>query len=90
YRELIRTAWTTAYDSGVFARAYAMIEADLTQYSKAFSRNYKRWNNLIDNSAFHSELSYRAAMCTTQEEAAAFLLEWLQSRVEFLNEEWHS
>jgi len=89
YRELIRTTWTTAYDSGIFARIYAMIEADLAQCSKAFSRNYKRWNNIENNYAFRSELSHRAAMCTTQEEAAAFLLEWLQSRVTFLNDTWH-
>lgn len=42
------------FDSGVFERAYAMIESDKTQYQNAFTRNYRKWNN-INNSAFRTE-----------------------------------
>ncbi len=89
-QELIRKKWTEAYDSGIFTRAYAMIESDRNQYQNAFLRNYDKWDNIRNNHAFVMELSYRAAGCKTQAEAADFLLEWIQSRVEFLNEQWHS
>lgn len=90
YQELIRENWTQAYDSGVFERAYAMIETDQAQCSEAFARNYEKWNNIMNKSSFESELSWQAAACDTQKEAATLLLEWLQSRVTFLNEQWHS
>lgn len=89
FQELIRNAWTDAYDSGVFDRAITMIENDTAQYSEAFARNYERWDNIRNNSA-KSELCRRAAQCRTQEEAAAWLSEWLAMRVEFMNECWHS
>lgn len=89
YRELICDKWTKAFDSGVFERAYAMIESDKTQYQNAFTRNYRKWNNIINNSAFRTELSRQAAACKNQGEAADFLLIWLQDRVAFLNEQWH-
>ena len=90
YQDIITKKWTTAYDSGVFDRVYAMIESDQSLYSEAFDRNYKKWDNINNRSAFEQELSWRSAACHTQQEAADFLLEWLQSRVEFLNEYWHS
>lgn len=88
-QETIRKTWTEAYDAGVFDRAFAMIEEDKTRCQAAFTRNYNKWNNIINNAPFVNELSPLAAACTNQEEAADFLLEWLQSRVEFLNGEWH-
>jgi hypothetical protein len=88
-QDVIKKTWTEAYDAGVFDRAYAMIAEDKTKFQPAFSRNYNKWNNIIDNAPFVKELSPLAAACTNQEEAADFLLEWLQSRVEFLNGEWH-
>ncbi|MBR4086046.1 MAG: CotH kinase family protein [Lachnospiraceae bacterium] len=88
-QDSIRKTWTKAYDTGVFERAFAMIAEDKTRCQAAFTRNYKKWNNIINNAPFVNELSVPAAACTNQEEAADFLLEWLQSRVEFLNNEWH-
>ncbi len=89
-QELIREKWTKAYDSGVFTRACTMIESDRDQYQDALLRNYDKWDNIRNNQAFVTELSYRAAGCKNQAEAADFLSEWLQNRVEFLNEHWHS
>lgn len=88
-QEAIKKTWTKAYDAGVFDRAFTMIEEDKAGCAAAFTRNYKKWNNIINNEPFARELSPLAAACTNQEEAADFLLEWLQSRVEFLNGEWH-
>ena len=90
YREMIRTKWTKAYDSGVFERAYEMIENDKTEYAEAFERNYDKWNNIVNNNSFAGELSSKAAACKTHTEAADYLREWLESRVEFLNSQWHN
>ena len=89
FQEIISEKWTSAFDSGVFDRAIEMIEHDKTQYSKAFERNYKRWNNLVNNSSFSGELSKAAAKCRTHAEAADYLSSWLRSRVDFLNDYWH-
>ncbi len=88
FQAYIRQAWTAAYDDGVFDRALAMIKEDAVQYEAAFIRNYQRWDNLRNNASAH-ELCERAAACMTQQEAADWLYEWLESRVAFLNEEWH-
>lgn len=89
FREIIREKWSAFYDSGAFDRAYEMIDNDKTQLSKAFERNYLRWNNLVNNSEFSNELSKEAAACRTHEQAADYLNEWLHNRVAFLNGYWH-
>ncbi len=89
FQERITDKWTQAYDSGVFERAYTMITEDAKRYGAAFERNYTRWNNISDKAAFENELSSKAAKCKTHAEAADYLLEWLKSRVEFMNEYWH-
>ncbi len=88
FQALIRETWTAAYDSGVFDRAYAMIDADASDYQAAFERNYQRWDNIRHNSAA-GELSRGAARCKTHAEAAAYLKDWLQKRVAFLDAYWH-
>ncbi len=89
FQEIIRDKWTAAYDSGVFDRAYNMLKEDTENYSSAFARNYEKWNNLINNQSFVHELSSGAAACKTHSAAAAYLLDWLETRVEFLNNYWH-
>ena len=89
YQDIIREKWSKAYDSGVFERAYEMIEHDKTAYQQAFERNYGKWNNIINNNAFAEELSLKASECKNHAEATDFMLEWLHSRVDFLNEYWH-
>lgn len=90
FQEIITDKWTDAYDSGVFERAYSMIESDTERLQDAFTRNYQRWNNIRDNSSFANELSKNAAKCKSHSEAAEYLSEWLKSRVEFLNDYWHA
>jgi hypothetical protein len=89
FTTLVAEQWTVAYDGGVFERAYAMIEEDMTQYSAAFERNYAKWNNIAVRIDFDKELSAQALQCRNQKEAAEHLLQWLKARVEFLNEYWH-
>lgn len=89
FQDIIKEKWTEAYDSGVFERAYSLIGSDKERCALAFERNYKKWNNIINNDSFAMELSEKAASCKTQAEAADYLSEWLKSRVEFLNSNWH-
>lgn len=87
--EIIKDRWTNAYDSGVFDRAYEMIENDTAQYEAELTRNYAKWDNLVNNKEFASELTRKSARCKTHKEASDLLLEWLKTRVEFINEYWH-
>ena len=89
YREMIEETWTDAYDSGVFTRAYEMIENTKNNYSEHFGRNYDKWDNIRNNDSFKGELSSGAARCRTHAQAVDYLKNWLISRVEFLNGEWH-
>jgi len=89
YMDIIRQEWTEAYDSLMFDRVFEMIEKDTSQYSEAFDRNYKRWNNLIDKSAFQDELTAKSKAVKTHGEASMLLSQWLKTRVEFLNSKFH-
>ncbi|MBQ8960871.1 MAG: CotH kinase family protein [Ruminococcus sp.] len=89
FRQIIREKWTAAFDSGTFSRAQDMVLADAEKYSAAFERNYLKWNNLADKSAFSGELTKKAAHCLTHRQAAEYLAEWLGTRVDFLNDYWH-
>ena len=89
YRDMIKETWTKAYDNGVFIQAIEMIENDKNNYSEVFERNYDKWDNIRKNDSFVHELSKPAAECKNHEEAADFLKEWLENRVEFLNGEFH-
>lgn len=88
YREMIKEKWTSVYDSGVFTRAYDMIETNKTQHQKEFDRDLKKWRSIYQDS-IRKELSPNALRCKNQAEAADYLNRWLKSRVEFLNNQWH-
>ncbi|OUM60261.1 hypothetical protein PIROE2DRAFT_63257 [Piromyces sp. E2] len=89
YQDIIRSKWTKAYDSGVFSRVIDDIHADTENAKEAFDRNYEKWNNIIENKQFRNELSDGAKQCKTQSEAAAYLAEWIEARVGFINSHWH-
>ena len=91
YQALVRESWTRAYDGGVFRRCGEMIASDSASLQDEFDRNYAKWNNITRNrSDFVAELSEPAKACRTEAEAAAFLLQWFNSRVAFLNSQWHT
>ena len=89
YRDIVRQKWTEIYDSGTFERAYSMIENDTERLSDAFDKNYSKWNNIRNNGDFADELSFKASLCKNHKDASEYLSEWLKSRVEFLNGEFH-
>ena len=89
FRDIVRQKWTDAWESGIFDDTVRMIRSDSETCSAAFDMNYKRWNNLVNNSDFVGELTKKAANCRTHQEAADYLAEWLEARVEFLNSQWH-
>lgn len=89
FRDIIREKWTRAYESGVFDRALAQIASESTQYQAAFECDAARWDSLLHNSAAN-EWSRRSKHCRTHAETADYLSEWLQTRVTFLNDYWHS
>ena len=66
-----------------------MIESDKEILEEEFEKNYKKWNNNIDKSFFVMELSPTEINTKTEKASAEYLLEWLQSRIEFLNSQWH-
>lgn len=90
YQDMVKDSWTAAYDDKVFERALQMIETDAANCATAFAQNYERWNNLVDKSAFASELSARAASCRNETQAIEYLTDWLTRRITFLNEQWHN
>ncbi len=90
YQDMIKKTWTKAYDNGVFDRTCKLISNYSTDLKIDFEKNYKKWNNIKNNEDFVNELSKPARKCKTEKEAADFLLSWLESRIEFLNSQWHN
>ena len=88
YQDMIQKTWTNAYENGVFDRAHELIKKSKADLKDAFDRNYQRWDN-INHESFAHELPEKAEACKTYEDACDFLLEWLHSRVEYLNNYWH-
>lgn len=89
YMDIVREKWTKAYDANVFSNAVAIIEQDSKTYADEFVRNYDKWKNIL-HSSFVSELSTKARNCFTQAQAKDYLVKWFNSRVEWLNEQWHN
>ena len=89
YQEIIREKWTAAYDSGVLTQAVQHVTDDKTAYADAFKRDNKRWGSSVLDESVAMELSAKERKCVTQGMAADYLADWLQSRVDFMNEQWH-
>ena len=89
YRDEVAEKWTEIYDNGVFERAIAMLENDSTEYIDGIKRNFKKWDNLSKTPTFTLDLANKGAGKPTYNAAAKFLINWLEARVEFLNNEWH-
>ena len=90
YQDLVRETWTRVYDSSVFARCNDLIASDSTRLRDEFEKNYAKWDNIRHPDEFVAELSEPAKACKTEAEAAEFLRQWLDSRVSFLNAQWHT
>ena len=89
YQDMIKEKWTKAYDNGVFSRVCQMVDSDSEVLSAEFEKNYKKWNNIIDNDYIVDELSTGARKCKNAKECADYLSDWLNKRIAFLNSQWH-
>lgn len=89
YQDIIRDKWTKVYDSGVFDTAIDGILTDSAMYRSAFAANNDKWGITTKNDSVTGELCAGAMSCSTQEEAAGYLADWLGKRVEFMNNYWH-
>lgn len=88
FQALIRAKWTAIEESGIMTHICAQITDVSKKYSDAFSRDNERWGVSTKDPEFDNELYYRAKKCASQSEAAAYLREWLEARVKFMNESW--
>lgn len=89
YQEIIRNQWTKAYDNGVFSRAIEMIQSDAQTYEEAFARNSERWDDEVRRVAIGYEVVDREMQCITEADSAAYVSEWIEARVDFINKHWH-
>lgn len=89
YQDLIRETWMRIRDSGVLEHTCTMIKDDSASLQREFKKNYKKWDNIRQNKPFVKELSEPAKNCRNEKEAAAFLLQWLTARIEFLDSQWN-
>ena len=89
YQDIVKEKWTKAYDSGLFTRTCQLVADDSQQLADEFDKNYSKWKNLTENRPFIDELSEPAKECRSQLDAGAFLIDWLNKRIDFLNSKWH-
>ncbi len=87
FREMVKDRWNRIYDSELFTKTCEMIEEDTAKYADEFNRNYEKWDNILDDRII-DELTERSKQCTTQQEAAEYLEEWISNRAEYLNGYW--
>ncbi|MBR5371804.1 MAG: CotH kinase family protein [Oscillospiraceae bacterium] len=90
FQEEIRAEWTTHFDNGTFSNAVSMIRSETEKHEDAFTRNNERWKISTLDKEILSELCRGAARCGTQKEASDYLADWLEKRIQFLNEHWHT
>ncbi|OUM58719.1 Non-catalytic module family DOC2 [Piromyces sp. E2] len=89
YQDIIRNKWTKAYDNGVFSRTIDMIQTDSKKYEEAFTRNTQKWDNEVRRGILGYEIIDREKQCITEADSAAYVVEWLEARVDFMNNHWH-
>ena len=90
YQTLVKEKWTQAVDDGVFERTLEMVKNDSEALQADFTRNYQKWNNILLNFMIVEELSAAERKVKTEAEAAEYLHQWLENRIEFLNSQWYT
>ena len=90
FTDMIARKWTDLYDRGVFTDTIEMIRSDSSKYKAAFTKNYKRWNNMANKAPLDYELNREAFACKSEAESAEQLAHWLERRIDFLNGVWHT
>lgn len=89
YQDIIKEKWTEFYDTGVFTRVCQMVESDKDVLEDEFQKNYRKWHNDILKDEFGFELAEEELQCTNEKKSAERLLKWLNSRIDFLDSQWH-
>jgi len=89
YQDIIRSKWTKAYNNGVFSRVVDMIHSDSQNYEEAFARNTERWDDAVRREIIGYEIVDREKQCITEADSAAYISEWIEARVDFINNYWH-
>ena len=87
FKDIVRDKWQRVYAGGLFDRTCDMIDRYTEKYAEEIGRNYDRWDNILDESII-DELTEEAKKCTSQQEAAEYLTEWIRKRAEVVNEYW--
>ena len=89
YQEIVKEKWTDISDSDILGNTIDLIKKDSETLTKDFEINYSKWDNIIQNELFVDELSIHARLVKNEAEAAEFLISWLESRIDFLDSQWH-
>lgn len=86
FMDRVSEKWKEARDAGVFDGALDLINAYSTEYSSYYTKNYKKWNNMGVNVG--GELVPAAEGFRNQKQAADYLYNWLQTRINYLDGRW--
>ncbi|ORX76597.1 hypothetical protein BCR32DRAFT_303413 [Anaeromyces robustus] len=89
YQDLIKAKWTKLYDNGVFSHTVENIHSNLQKYNEVFKRDYAKWDNEVRREAIGTELAHQEMESRSAAESAAYLAEWMEARVDFMNNHWH-
>jgi len=89
YQDLIRSKWAELYKKGIFTDAVASIRENVKTYGKAFENSYQRWGE-----SHYFDLSFELAPeimeLQSQAEQAEFVAQWLEKRIQFINNYWNN
>ncbi len=88
FQTLVKQKWQSMHEQNVFEKVIDYIDYVTEHYSANFEANYKKWGNAGKNFLLGNELCPAASRCSNQEEAAAYLREWLVKRFASLDEIW--
>lgn len=83
---MVRERWTQLMSEGVFDRALVRIHEQRAVFAECYERNYSRWSTRITEG--NGELVPRLNSLTNQGQAADYLYEWLDRRIEYLDSQW--
>ncbi len=87
FQDLVKEKWKKLKDAEVPETALQLIQEQSETYQAYYIKNYERWPNLRNESAW-GELNGSAQALTNQKEAADYLYNWLEQRFNYLDKQW--
>ena len=82
FRELIKDKLLAMKEKKVFEKVTTYISTVSTKYEQDFINNYTKWNNCGHPDLYGNEMNSKSGACKTQKEAANYLIEWFNKRVD--------